>query len=516
MSGRVLMVQGTSSSAGKSLLTAALCRIFARRGLRVAPFKAQNMSNNAAVCADGSEIGRSQALQAAAAGIGPTADMNPVLLKPEADARSQVIVNGRPWQTLTARDYFSRRQELWPVVVGALDRLRRDYELVVIEGAGSPGEMNLRRHEIVNMAIARHSQAPVLLVGDIERGGVFAQLLGTLWLLDEEDRQCIRGFIVNKFRGDISLFDEGRDYLQHRSGLPVLGVVPWLNDLRLPEEDGQALAEGSPGPVEREKLDIAVIRLPRISNFDDFDALASAPGVRLRYVDSASQLHGQHAAILPGTKSTVADLQWLRQTGIAARLVQHVHEGGRLAGICGGYQMLGRTVRDPERVESRDETTPGLDLLPTETIFAPGKETHQTEGEIIDDRHCPGVANRRVTGYEIHMGRTFGGNPWLRLKRQNASDPLVQDGAATEDGRVWGCYLHGLFANDAFRHAWLRSLRRQPASSLADAAPQSAEPTAESQARVNQALDRLADGVSAALDLKRLDEIVFNHQGAGP
>lgn len=509
MSGRVLMVQGTSSSAGKSLLAAALCRIFARRGLRVAPFKAQNMSNNAAVCADGSEIGRSQALQAVAAGVAPTSDMNPVLLKPEADARSQVIVNGRPWSTLGARDYFQRRKELWPVVVAALDRLRCRYELVVIEGAGSPAEMNLHHHDIVNMAVARRSQAPVLLVGDIERGGVFAQLLGTLWLLDDDDRQLIRGLVVNKFRGDISLFDEGRTYLEQRSGLPVLGVIPWLSDLHLPDEDSEALPSGRRQPADTHDLDIAVIRLPRISNFDDFDPLASEPGVRLRYVESVSQLHDQDAMILPGTKSTVSDLQWLRERGLASRLVQLAQDGGRVVGICGGYQMLGRTICDSQHVESRVDATPGLGLLPTATIFESSKETHQLEGEIIDDHHCPGVTDRAVTGYEIHLGRTFGGSPWLRLRRRNANGAELHDGAASGDGRIWGCYLHGLFANDAFRRAWLRSLRPDTFGQPPDAMP---SPTGQSgfQGRLDNALNRLADSVEDAIDLPRLDAIVFN------
>jgi adenosylcobyric acid synthase len=313
------MVQGTSSSAGKSLLTAALCRIFARKGVRVAPFKAQNMSNNAAVCRDGAEIGRAQAVQAAAAGIEPIADLNPVLLKPEAGSRSQVIVLGRPWQTLKAGSYYRRnKEELWPIVTAALDRLRSAYELVVIEGAGSPAELNLRSFDIVNMAVARYARAPVLLVGDIDRGGIFAQLLGTLWLLPPEERELVRGLVVNKFRGDPSLFTDGVRILQERGGgVPVLGVVPYLPALSVPEEDAVAL-EGPARPIDPARsIDIAVIRLPHIANFDDFDALrGDGGGVRLRYVHSRAGLGRPHAVILPGTKSTIADLAWLRAEGL--------------------------------------------------------------------------------------------------------------------------------------------------------------------------------------------------------
>ena len=377
MTGRVLMIQGTSSSAGKSLLVAALCRIFARRGVRVAPFKAQNMSNNAAVCADGAEIGRSQALQALAAGVEPTADMNPILLKPEADTVSQVIVNGRPWKRLAARDYFATKQTLWPVVTQSLNRLREVYELIVIEGAGSPAELNLRNVEIVNMSVARYCEAPVLLVGDIERGGVFAQLLGTLWLLPAEERRLVRGLLVNKFRGDASLFDDGRTMLEERGGVPVLGVIPWLAGLDLPEEDAEVLSRQSAHSLTNDALDIAVIRLPRISNFDDFAPLAAEPNVRVRYVDSLARLGNPSAIILPGTKSTLADLAWLQEAGLAERIFALAAQGTPIVGICGGYQMLSQTLSDPEQVESNVTDMLGLGLLPTTTVFAPHKETHQ-------------------------------------------------------------------------------------------------------------------------------------------
>ena len=496
MTARVLMVQGTSSSAGKSLLVTALCRIFARRGVNVAPFKAQNMSNNAAVCADGGEIGRSQALQAEAADVAPTCDMNPILLKPEAEARSQVIVNGRPWRTLTAREYFRQRDELWPVVGGALARLRERHELVVIEGAGSPAELNLHTREIVNMAVARHCQAPVLLVGDIDRGGVFAQLLGTLWLLEEPDRRLVRGFVVNKFRGDPTLFDSGVRELEDRGGVPVLGVIPWLSGLDLPEEDGQALDLKSEAIAQNGQLDITVIRLPRIANFDDFDPLANEPGVALRYVSAVRELGAPDAIILPGTKSTIADLQWLRETGLAEAILRCHRAGAQIIGICGGYQMLGRRIVDAAGVESVECDVCGLGLLPVETGFEPEKATHQVRADVRDDRICPGFRGT-VTGYEIHMGRTTGAEGWLTIALRGSDAVSVPDGAVSTDGRCWGSYLHGLFANDGFRHAWLTSLGKS--GSIASSAE-----------RREAELNRLADHVESAFDVEELEAILLN------
>jgi adenosylcobyric acid synthase len=523
MSGRVLMIQGTSSSAGKSLLVAAMCRVFARRGLRVAPFKSQNMSNNAAVCADGSEIGRSQALQALAAGQPPVADMNPILLKPEADTRSQVILNGRPWRTLTARDYFRSKQELWPHVTAALDRLRSEYDLVVIEGAGSPAELNLRDVEIVNMAVARYAQAPVLLVGDIERGGVFAQLLGTLWLLPEDQRQLVRGLIVNKFRGDVTLFDDGCVELQQRGGVPVLGVLPWIPDLNLPEEDAEVLSRPASPTAAAAVLEIAVIRLPHISNFDDFAPLAADPRVRLRYVTRPDQLQQPHAVILPGTKSTLADLAWLRRSGLAEALAERMEAGTHVVGICGGYQMLGRGLHDPDLIEALVPEMPGLGLLPIETTFAAPKQTYQVQATIRDDACCPGAAGHTIRGYEIHLGHTTGGQGWLELQRcQDTSGPIRNsaqkvdtqnrgltravtqlDGAAARDGRIWGCYVHGLFDSEHFRNRWLEFVARSHALSL----PAASEASHYHQ-QLQRDLDRLADSVEAALDMAQLERLL--------
>ena len=505
MIARTLMIQGASSSVGKSLLTAALCRIFARRGLRVAPFKAQNMSNNAAVCHDGSEIGRSQAMQAAAAGIEPTADMNPVLLKPEADSRSHVIVAGRPWKTLAAREYYDVREQLWPEVVAALGRLRAAHELVIIEGAGSPAELNLHAGEIVNMAIARHALSPVLLVGDIDRGGVFAQLLGTLWLLDEADRTLVRGLLVNKFRGDRSLFVDGERILAKRAKLPVVGVVPFVNGLSLPEEDSAGLVVSEACALDPDLLDVAVIRFPRIANFDDFVPLRSEPGVRLRYVESLGALGDPNAVILPGTKNTSADLAWLRATGLADAVERLARRGTSVVGICGGYQILGGTIQDPHCVESADGEVEGLRLLPAQTTFARAKTTHRVEAQILGGPGWLGaLAGEVVTGYEIHMGRSQGDRPWLRVTCEDDPGEVSFDGHASEGGRVWGCYLHGLFGNDVFRHAWLASLGggragRVPVSTASD---------------FQNALDRLAGVVEDSLDMEELERIIHEPPGA--
>jgi adenosylcobyric acid synthase len=507
MTARALMVQGASSSAGKSLLVAGLCRSFARRGMRVAPFKAQNMSNNAAVCPDGAEIGRAQAVQALAAGIPLSADLNPVLIKPEADTRSQVIVMGRPFKTLGAVEYYDYKATLWGYVTAALDRLIADYELVIIEGAGSPVELNLKENDIVNMAVARYAQAAVLLVGDIDRGGIFAQLLGTLWLLEPEERRLVRGLLVNKFRGDPALFSEGIRILEEKSSLPVLGVIPYLKDLDLPEEDAVALETGEPVSAsgKTDGIDIAVVHLPRISNFDDFDPFRSDPGVRVRYVHNPKELGQPDAIILPGTKSTAADLEWLRLSGLAETILQFARQGGAVAGICGGYQMLGTALHDPEQVESRLERFSGLGLLAVETVFSQEKATYQARARISAATGWMSLLNgESLEGYEIHMGRTESSSAWLEILERNAQPVRLPDGAASPDGRIWGCYLHGLFANQQVRHAWLTSLGWPgEAASPASSAGCAAAPD------VPGSFDRLADALEAALDMPLLEKIIW-------
>ncbi|MFB0538003.1 MAG: cobyric acid synthase [Anaerolineae bacterium] len=521
MTAKTLMIQGTASSAGKSLLVAALCRIFRQDGVRVAPFKAQNMALNSFVTREGHEMGRAQVVQAQAAGLEPHVDMNPILLKPEQDARSQVVVMGKPWATLAAGEYYPRKGELWSVVTAALDRLRERYDLVIIEGAGSPAEINLRESDIVNMAVARYAKAPVLLVGDIDRGGVFASLVGTMVLLEEDERRLIKGFVINKFRGDVTLLQDGLTMLEKRTGVPVLGVVPFIRGLRIAEEDSVALGEplrrfgnslqaksvfahqessccqGYSHPSQGSEVDIAVIRLPRISNFDDFDALALEEGVQVRFVDGPDRLGHPQAVILPGTKSTIADLLWLRRVGLARAICALAENGIPMVGICGGYQMLGRTISDPNGLESAEGQVEGLGLLPVDTVFEAVKATYQARARIENDRgFFAEIEGQEIEGYEIHMGHSRGGEPAFRLLARG--DQLVDalDGAMDERGQVFGTYLHGLFDNPNLRRAWLRSLGWDAAFS------------GLSMAEVREReYDRLAQQVRESLDMGQVYQI---------
>jgi adenosylcobyric acid synthase len=493
MPAKTLMVVGTMSTAGKSLLVTGLCRLYARRGWRVAPFKAQNMSNNAAVCSGG-EIGRAQAVQAYAAGVIPTVAMNPVLLKPEADHRSQVVVRGQVWGAFTARDYYPQSSMLWQVVTQSLDELRREAELVIIEGAGSPAELNLKTGDIVNMAVARYASAPCLLVGDIDRGGIFAQLLGTYWLLDEAEQSLVKGFVVNKFRGDLSLFQSGIEELETRSGLPVLGVLPYLHNHGIADEDAAGLIstpQSAPGA-----LDLAVIWLPHISNFDDFDPLRMEPGVRLRYVRRVEDLGRPDAVLLPGTKSTLNDLDWLQQTGLTQAIHDLHIQGASVVGLCGGYQMLGEEVYDPERVESSLEKLPGLGLLPVRTRFHAQKTVTRSTACITGGGgFWREIHGQTVLGYEIHMGQTEGAEPLLRIDSREGNLVEANEGACNQDGSVFGTYLHGLFDNDDLRRAWLKSLGGQPGQIS----------FAEQRLR---AYDRLADVIEGSLNIEKVDQII--------
>ncbi|MBI2863095.1 MAG: cobyric acid synthase, partial [Chloroflexi bacterium] len=406
---KTLMVQGTASSAGKSILVTALCRIFKQDGLRVAPFKSQNMSLNSFVTRDGGEIGRAQVVQAEAAGIEPTVDMNPILLKPEAEARSQVIVLGKPATTLAAVEYYQRKAKLLGVVEESLARLQEAYDVVVIEGAGSAAEVNLRDSEIVNMRIAKLAHAPVLLVGDIDRGGVFASLVGTLELLDPDERDLIKGLVINKFRGDISLLKSGLDFLETRTGKPVLGVIPFFRDIAIAQEDSVYLEDRLIQSTEANSLDIAIFRLPRIANFDDFDPLGYEPDARIRYVDGPQELGRPDLLVIPGTKSTLADLAFIHESGLARAILSLVRQGTPIVGICGGYQMLGKKITDPFGVESPVGEMAGLGLLDVETEFAPEKTTSQVTAVVTGDRGLlAGSTGETVDGYEIHMGQTRG------------------------------------------------------------------------------------------------------------
>jgi adenosylcobyric acid synthase len=483
----VVMVVGTASSVGKSTLVTALCRIAARRGLRVAPFKAQNMSNNAAVTADGGEIARSTAVQAEAAGTAATIQMNPILIKPEGDRRSQIVVEGRSWRTLDAQDYWRRKQVLWDVVARNLDALRQDYDLVIAEGAGSPVELNLKPADIVNMRVAIYAQARTLLVGDIDAGGIFGALLGTLSLLEPHERRLVQGLIVNRFRGDPSLFDDGISILEERSGVPVLGVVPWLPDLGIAEEDAVALER----PVVAQhnvQLMIAVVHLPHIANFDDFDPLQREPGIAVKYVTNPSEIFGAAAVILPGTKHTLAALQWLRERGFDRALAQY---SGSIVGICGGYQLLGQQICDPLGVEGSGGEAAGLGLLPITTIFEPQKQTAQVAAR----SRLAWADGLPLAGYEIHMGQTVqtsDAQPVATIISRGAQPMKHDDGCVSSNGRVWGCYLHGLFNNEAFRQAWLRTLGWQDS-----VLPRSWDP-----------YNRLADVVEAHLDQEQLTELL--------
>ncbi len=516
MVARVLMVQGTASSVGKSVLVAALCRIFRQDGYRVAPFKAQNMSLNSAVTADGYEIGRAQAVQAAAAQIEPSVDMNPILLKPEADARSQLVVLGRPVTSLSARDYYARRAALWEVVVGALDRLRAAYDLVVVEGAGSPAEVNLKGADIVNMRVARYSGAPVLLVADIDRGGVFAALVGTLALLEPDERALVAGLVINKFRGDRRLLDPGLEFLVRHTGKPVLGVVPYLANLRIADEDSVALEQRRPTgdrePVTRHgvatvgaappspdpRLEIAVVRLPRIANFDDFDLLAAEPAVHLRYVERPEELEATDLVILPGSKTTVADLGFLRATGLAERIVGLARSGTPVLGVCAGYQMLGLSLWDPRGVESSTPETSGLGLLPVHTTFHPEKRTRRVRARVVTrEGFFGGLFDTTVEGYEIHMGSTTtDGPPLFRVESDGEEERL--DGCVALGGTIAGTYLHGLFEGSAPRRAlieWLGARRGLPLTAGAVGSP-------------DAEYDLLADAVRANLDLGAIRRLI--------
>jgi adenosylcobyric acid synthase len=504
----VLMVQGTASHVGKSTLVTAICRILRQDGLRVAPFKAQNMALNSFVAAEGGEIGRAQALQAEAAGLDPSIDMNPILLKPEADAHSQVIVNGRSIGSMAAGEYQRRKLELWPMVTAALDRLRGSYEIVVAEGAGSPAEINLQHSDLANMRIARHARGPVLLVGDIDRGGVFASLLGTLELLEPGDKELVRGFAINKFRGDPAILAPGLDFLVERTGIPMLGVIPHLTDLDLPEEDSLAFDEVVERSARSGLLDIAVIRLPRIANFDEFAPLAAEPAVRLRYVERADDLGEPDFAILPGTKTTIADLAWLRASGLADRLVALARIGVPMLGICGGYQMLGRRIYDPHGSESRTPVVDGLDLLPVDTTFATEKRTVRVEGWMVPLRGpLAGARQSTIVAYEIHMGRSeWLGEVHAMVAIDKRSGEFVDepDGAVSPGGLLMGTYLHGLFENDAVRHALIDGLLARRAEDAAESEPPGIAARRNLAADREYQLDRLAAAVRASLDLRPL------------
>jgi adenosylcobyric acid synthase len=500
------MVLGTASHVGKSVLAAALCRILRQDGFDVAPFKAQNMALNSAATPEGLEIGRAQAMQAEAAGLAPSVDMNPILLKPQGDARSQLVVLGRVRGEVAAAAYHRRRvHQLFGIVQKSYERLAARHDVVVLEGAGSPAEVNLAAGDIVNMRMARHADAACILVADIDRGGVFASLVGTMALLPPADRRRVRGFVVNRFRGDPALFDPGIAFLEKRLRRPCLGVVPYLPDLGLDEEDGVALDPARPAGWPREsgrrrRLRVAVVALPRIANFTDVAALAAEPSVALAFVRRPAELAEADVVVIPGTKQTQDDLAWLRSSGLARAIVARARRRLPTVGICGGMQMLGRTVSDPHGMEGGGRRK-GLDLLPIHTVLERRKVTVAARGFLPAGRlFGQGVRAAALDGYEIHLGSTVydaGARPLLRVQRAGRAAPR-DDGAVSADGYTIGTYMHGFFDDDLFRHAIVSALRR---SAGLTAASRPTSYTADRDAR----FDRLADHVRSALDVARIE-----------
>lgn len=529
---KTIMLQGTASDVGKSILTTAICRILKQDGWQVAPYKSQNMALNSYVTLDGKEIGRAQGVQAEACGIAATTDMNPILIKPMKDMNSQIVVHGKPYTQLSARDY---RKEFLPVaqttVVEALERLRSEYDVVVIEGAGSPAEINLKQNDIVNMRLAAWADAPVLLVADIDRGGVFASLVGTLELLEPHERERVKGFIINKFRGDLGLLEPGLTWLEERTGIPVIGVLPYLPNIEIEQEDSVVLDQLKELPDTslhtqhalgaKDMLDIAVVRYPRISNFTDIDPFTAEPDVRVRYVRTAAELGQPDCVILPGTKNTIDDLRYLRETGLADALAAWMSpEAGKerptdrfLAGICGGYQMLGQLLRDPEGVEMEGGAeAEGLGYLPLQTVFYAEKKTERVEGMVRSShRLWQAWNNTPIHGYEIHMGQTTvveqpGDNresaALFHLQEvRTGSCTAAAEGLCSADGRVFGTYVHGIFHNDEFRRQWLNMVRCSKGL-------KPIEEIVRFEDRQQVAFDRLAEEARKSLNLSKIYEIV--------
>jgi cobyric acid synthase cobQ len=478
---KAIMIQGTTSNAGKSLLAAGLCRVFHQDGYKVAPFKSQNMALNSFITKDGFEMGRAQVMQAEAAGIAPDVRMNPILLKPTSDKGSQVIVNGEVLGNMNAKEYYAKKHELIPDIMKAYGELDAEYDIIVIEGAGSPAEINLKEQDIVNMGMARMAGAPVLIVGDIDKGGVFAALAGTMLLLTDEEKAMVKGTIINKFRGDVSILKRGLTMLEDIIHVPVVGVVPYL---RIHVDDEDSLTERFERSQKPALVDIAVLRFPRISNFTDFNPLEYIEGVSLRYVGSVAELGDPDLIILPGTKNTMADLLWMRQCGLEASVLKHAAKGKPVFGVCGGYQMLGMTLKDPYGVEHGGEMA-GLGLLDMDTIFERAKTRTQISGNLPAlDGIFSSLSGLPYTGYEIHMGQS------------GREEKVVQS------GNVYGSYLHGLFDQDGISKAIVEALLR--AKGLDATAVQSFD----MEQYKNQQYDRLADAVRESLDMEYIYRIM--------
>ncbi len=502
--GKAIMVQGTASSVGKSIITAGLCRVLKNRGFKVAPFKAQNMALNSFITAKGLEMGRAQVVQAEAAGVEPSVLMNPVLLKPSTDKNAQVIVNGKVSANMSAQDFHAYKPKLAGVVKEAYETLAAENDYIVIEGAGSPAEINLREGDIVNMGMAEIANAPVLLVGDIDRGGVFASLYGTILLVSEEERARIKGAIINKFRGDVEILKPGLTMFEDLSQTPVLGVVPYSN-LNIEDEDSLAerFRRRSTG---KGQVVVSVLYLPHVSNFTDFNALDLIESVELNYVMRGQPIPKSDVIIIPGSKNTIEDMIYLQQSGLSKEIIRHQRAGGRVVGICGGFQMLGSVIKDPELTESAVPEIAGLGLLMTETTFEPIKTTTQVKARVESDlpEFSAALSNLEVEGYEIHMGQTVlkeGARPFVHIEQRLEEKVDVMDGAIDESGRVFGTYLHGIFDNREFSEAFVNQIRHEKGL---DKLESSKETFSDFK---NREYDKLAEILEQSLDIDAIIRI---------
>ena len=497
---KVIMIQGTMSNAGKSLVTAGLCRVFKQDGYKVAPFKSQNMALNSFITKEGLEMGRAQVMQAEACGIEPSVNMNPILLKPTNDVGSQVIVNGEVLGNMSARDYYKKKTELIPHIMEAYNNLAKEYDIIVMEGAGSPAEINLKENDIVNMGMAKLVNSPVLLVGDIDRGGVFASIAGTLMLLEEDERKMIKGTIINKFRGDVNILKPGLDMIEEITKTPVVGVVPYM-ELDIDDEDSLSERFNNKGTVDL--IDIAVIRLPRISNFTDFNTFEYIPGVSLRYVKSVRELKDPDMIILPGTKNTMEDLKWLRETGLETQILKQAAKGKVIFGICGGYQMLGMELSDPFNVESGG-TMAGMGLLPTKTVFEKEKVRTRVSGNFNEvSGILAELSYVEFEGYEIHMGQTtydFNEEELTTIDNVNGEDIIKNDGLYKDN--VYGSYIHGIFDKEEVSKAIVESLCIHKGIDYSSISTVDIEKYKEDQ------YDKLAEGIRNSLDMKAIYKIL--------
>lgn len=493
------MIQGTGSGAGKSLIVAALCRIFSDAGINVAPFKAQNMALNSFITKEGGEIGRAQALQARAARVEASNDMNPILLKVSGESGSQVIIQGKAHATMKAVEYYAFRNKAWKAVAESYRRLAARHDLIVIEGAGSPAEINLADVDIVNMSMAKHAKAPVVLVGDIDKGGVFASLYGTVKLLGRDGRR-IKGFVINKFRGDRSILDPGLEMIRERTGKPVIGVLPYIREIGLPEEDGLALGRTPEARNQKsgeKAIKVVVVRLQYISNFTDFDPLELEPGVEVLYTDDRAEIETADVVIIPGSKNTVEDLLLLKEKRLDGSVKNAFAEGAQIIGICGGYQMLGKRIDDPHGAESRHRSVDGIGLLNIETVFRQEKTTCLVEAEVNPGSWVQGpgfrMDNCNLKGYEIHMGTSTGDIGLFKVKRSSPDAGFILDGSMNKN--CWGTYIHGIFENDRFRQGVINRARIRKGLAAVDSAVR----YGESQ---EKALDKLASIVSSHVDME--------------